>query len=492
MIDQKVMIEHGTTAIRIFCNNGGRISEWPSVSIYPFLRSTLTEYDYDYRLKHSYAKYYYFRYNKDNGTLYMPVNSLSHLINYFKSNGVKYDIEILPTNPSANITLVNSGLFEDRNYQIDAISFLVKNENHMRVLELQTGKGKSYIAARAIMEIGKRALISVPASLVTQWNDALCSMCESKIGIIRGSDTVYNLIKANYETDIDIFLASVTTLQGYAAGIDIYNEAPPLREFLKNLLIGTKVVDEFHINFAANVMVDIQSNIENNLYLSATGLRSSKNSQTIFRKVYPDSIRYDGVKYDKYVNITECRYSLGDIEEKKVVTDRGYSQYRYEKLIMRSSRKLNDFIGRVLYPTMEMFFINKYGPGQKVLILVGLKDFAETLTAWCRDTYPELVSIAFLHGVDDDELEKSDIIVSTIGSAGTGRDIKGLRTVILFSSFGSEALTLQTIGRLRKMEDTPEFVYLLNTKIKSHHQHCKKRRDIYKDIGKSFQVVEID
>ena len=139
-----------------------------------------------------------------------------------------------------------------------------------------------------------------------------------------------------------------------------------------------------------------------------------------------------------------------------------------------------------------MFFINKAKFGQKVLILVGLKDFAETLTAWCRDTYPALTSIAFLHGVGDEELEKSDIIVSTIGSAGTGRDIKGLRTVILFSSFGSEALTLQTIGRLRKMEDTPEFVYLLNTKIKSHHQHCKKRRDIYKDIGKSFQVVEID
>ena len=83
------------------------------------------------------------------------------------------------------------------------------------------------------------------------------------------------------------------------------------------------------------------------------------------------------------------------------------------------------------------------------------------------------------------------MFVSTIGSAGTGKDIKGLRTMILFHSFSSEPLTYQTIGRLRKMEDTPEFVYMVNTALDPAKRHADIRRPIYRHIGASFSVIEV-
>ena len=74
---------------------------------------------------------------------------------------------------------------------------------------------------------------------------------------------------------------------------------------------------------------------------------------------------------------------------------------------------------------------------------------------------------------------------------GTGKDQKGLRTVILFVSFKTEARTFQSIGRLRQLEhDTPEFVYLVNTKVASHRNHAKARRPIYQHIAKQFTIVE--
>jgi superfamily II DNA or RNA helicase len=260
---------------------------------------------------------------------------------------------------------------------------------------------------------------------------------------------------------------------------------------MKGIKVGVKIVDECHLNFSANNLIDIQSDVAHNLYLSATYLRSSKNSRAIFRRIYPDDIKFNGNDYNKYVNITECRYSLGPIDVRHVQTNRGWSQYKYEKFLLRSPKKMADFLDRVLHPVVEQYYIEKRRRGQKLLVLVGLTELAEFLTQWFRSMYPDLVSTAYIYGTEEAMVLESDIIVSTVGSAGTGKDIKGLRSMILFTSFSSESLTLQTIGRLRKMEDTPEFVYMVNTALDHTKRHADIRRPIYRHIAASFGVIEV-
>lgn len=356
--------------------------------------------------------------------------------------------------------------------------------------------GKTYVAVRTLLELQKRAVIVVPASLMNQWQDAITSMTNANVDIIRGSRSIKDIIAQNFDVNTDIFLTSVNTIQEYArrdSDHSIYKDLPSCSSFVEQLGIGVKIIDECHINFNSNLLVDIIcGNVEHNIYLSATYIRSSRASNAIFNRIFPSEVKYDGDRdYNRYVNITEVKYNLGNIDEKLVTTERGYSQFKYEKYLLKKVSRLNYVIQNVIACMAEDYFVDIREKGEKLLILVGMQEFAEFVVAYLSNSFPSMHVISFLYRTKDEAIEDADIIVSTIGSCGTGRDIKGLRTVILFSSFSSDALTMQTIGRLRKMKNTPEFLYLVNTGIQSQCRHAHTKQRTYKYIGLSFRTITI-
>lgn len=485
-----VLIHKHQTAVRIYCNGDGRIADAPSISIYPFLKSCLTEYKFDPRQKRNIVSYCFFIYNKETGVLHMPVSLLYRLTQYLAMANIGYTIENIQPNDSIPISLVeNEGLIA-RSDQIGPIGFLSSDQS-MRALDLQTGKGKTFIAIKAIIKLSRLTLIIVPASLVPQWSEAISNMCDARISIIRGSKSIQDIVDSGYKQDADIYIASINTLQEYATMDIQYSAYPSIQEFMRNMRFGVKVVDECHTNFHAITMIDIQCDICYNLYLSATYMRSARMSDKIFKLIFPDEIKYDVGEYNKYVNITEGTYYLGNIPDKYVSTSRGYMHAKYESYLLRAVDKMQRLFNEVFTPVVDDYFMKIKTDGQKLLILVGTVDFGDTLVEFLRDVYTDVQIASYFSSTADDVLLSSDIIVSTIGSMGTGRDLKGLRSVILFVSFGSEALTYQTIGRLRVMDDTPEFVYLVNQGLNSHLTHANKRRIIYRHIGKRFQTLNL-
>lgn len=642
-----VTIRRGTTAIYLDCLSSGRLSENDSVSIFKFLQSYLTEYEYDYRNNVNRAKYYYYKYDKAKQLLSLPINIQSQLEKFLQQNLVNYSVEQIQPIDAYTTNLKNIGSFKDRDYQVKSIDFLSKPG--MRALELQTGclvgdttnirfyngkknsmlsledayklftnaktnsytnwfsfvpkqvlsydgkhlivndiknitysgikecvrlvfddktfiestldhlfltelgwieakdilnqeilgayeyfptvvvgrpvveiipiglkktydiecaspnhnflanrviahnSGKTYVAIRSILDIQKRAMIVVPASLMDQWQEALSNMTNANIDILRGSKSIYSLIKKDYQTETDVFLASVNTLQEYANGSSVYNVLPSMNEFVSNLGIGIKIIDEVHINFNSNTLIDIScGNILHNIYLSATYIRSSRSSNLIFKRIFPEEVKYDGDRdYNRYVNITETNYSFGAIDEKSVMTERGYSQYKYEKYLMKRVTKLNFVIYNVFFPVINDYFVNIRKAGEKLLIIVGMQEFAEILVNYIRDYYQDLNTITFLYGTKDEAIDDADVIVSTTGSCGTGKDISNLRSMILFTSFSSDALTMQTLGRLRKIENTPEFIYLVNKSIIAQCRHAHTKRKVYKFVGLTFKSIDI-
>jgi len=492
MMNREIIIEKGSTAIQVLCDSSGNILGFPAINVFAFLKKNLTEYEFDFRKKRWTAKYKYFKYDKDNRILTIPVNTYSRFLSYINDSHGKYVVVDTPPNESDVVTLSNTDKFSDRDYQKDAIDFLI-SDKPMKALEMQTGRGKTYVAIRTMMELGKKTLIVLPAFLVSQWSESIAMMSNAKVCMLRGSKSIFNLFTNEFTDDADIYIASVNTLSNYALGNKHYEPLPPFSRFIERLKVGLKITDECHMNFFANTLIDIQCNIEHNIYLSATYMRSAASSNKIFNIVMPNEIRFGGGKYTKYVNITECEYSVGHINEKQINTKRGYSQFKYEKHVMNNSRKMTTLMQDVMLPLVHDYYIKLRKPKQKLLILVGLVDFAEMVSQWIINAYPELKCIVFVDKTDESVLEDSntDIIISTIGSCGTGRDIEGLRTMILFTSFSSSTSTYQTIGRLRKMEDTPEFVYMVNRSVDPHVRHCRTRRSIYKDIGLNFRQISI-
>jgi superfamily II DNA or RNA helicase len=85
-----------------------------------------------------------------------------------------------------------------------------------------------------------------------------------------------------------------------------------------------------------------------------------------------------------------------------------------------------------------------------------LIDVADDLVIRLKKDFPEKTVSAYHSKIDRDEKEsalKKDIIVSTIKSCGTGRDIPGLRVVICCEPIASKVVAEQMIGRLRPYED---------------------------------------
>jgi len=630
-----INMEVSTTAFRVKVNRDGNLIDAPAISVFPFLRRELIEYDYDPRMKRHVQKYSFFFYDKENEILNVPVHLKEAFANYVQNNLGFVNMIHRQANLYDRINISNIGTMSDRDYQVDAINFLTSAEP-MKALDSQTGclegntlvtfncgredfdltiadayhckseilnnplyitaynghkfqwhevedivdsgfkttycitladgnfiictadhlimtnggwvvaidtlnelimikggryhidrspnfikvvsikkygvvntydivcktpfhnflannivvhnSGKSYIAARTIMDLSLRTLIVLPASLVVQWTSVLESLTDAKLCILRGQKSIIEAL--NNPDRADIYLASVSTLQEYAEKNDNYEGMPSIQRFIEYLKFGIKIVDECHINFYANTLIDVQSDVRHNIYLSATHMRSSRGSDAIFKRIFPNTIKFSNGRYNKYVNITECHYATGAIFDKYVSTNRGYSQFKYEKYLLHHPTMLNKIFDN-LNEVVNRHYISVKSTGQKLLILVGLVDFAELVENWFKTQYPTLNSNLYIHGTPDDILGTSEVIISTIGSCGTGKDIKDLRTLIMFISFASETLAYQTLGRLRKMDDTPEFVYMINIDLKHHIRHCFSKQKIYRNVAKQFSITEV-
>ena len=79
---------------------------------------------------------------------------------YIKGDMVAY--EHLPVPEPAKIELLIRDGWEDREHQTPAINYIKSDDKPInKLLEIQTGKGKSYISMRAMSDVGYRALVIV-------------------------------------------------------------------------------------------------------------------------------------------------------------------------------------------------------------------------------------------------------------------------------------------------------------------------------------------
>jgi hypothetical protein len=86
-------------------------------------------------------------------------------------------------------------------------------------------------------------------------------------------------------------------------------------------------------------------------------------------------------------------------------------------------------------------------------------------------------------------LERSDIGVSTVLSAGTAVDIKNLRYNLMTTAIDSQQSNEQTLGRTRLLKDwpdiTPRFRYFVCSSIEKHMLYHRNKLDYFKGKVKS-------
>jgi hypothetical protein len=261
----------------------------------------------------------------------------------------------------------------------------------------------------------------------------------------------------------------------------------------EKLGIGIIGTDEYHEHFYTNFLIGIMLNPAVSIPITATFLANDPFVKNIFDQFVPKEIQFVGGEFDKFVNVTAYNYNPGSFQIKPFfyMSPQGYSQQMFEKYLMGRGRKvLDQLVDDAIIPIIKEHYIRLAEPGERFLFLCSSTKLCDHLEGIFKRVFKDKKVSVFYSGMPVNILETYDMILSTPGSAGTGRDVKKLRTCFAFENTGSETRNSQFMGRLRgppQMMNTPEYVYLSFNTIPQHQKYAQGRAMLYGPRAKSFR-----
>lgn len=479
----------------------GSIIGFPHVNVNMHCKK-FVEFKWDNIAKCRIAVRKYFYYDKVLKRLYVPRFDLPKFQEFCQMYGLVVTPEEIPLQVGKAVTVKMRPAYSPRDdLQASAIAWAsgVTTSDPMRPIAIQTGKGKTYSAISSISNIGRRAMVCCPG-MTEQWYEAVkqfTELTDDEIYVVSGMASFARLMSQIDKTlHPKIILVSITTLRMYSDGHRSYENFPPFDTLCDHLKVGVRVIDEAHKNFQANLIFDMRLTNAVTIPLTATFDNSSEDVIKIFDAHYPKDKRFGEKHYTRYVDIFSYAYSVGTPVPPRVYRGKdGYSQVKLESWLLSNKGKplLGDILKNVYYPIMHSHYMNVAEPGEKCLVLSGTIDMCKYLSSKFKYEFAPKKSGIYVGGSKDEELKTNDIIVSTPQSAGTGLDIKNLRTTFATVSVRSAPLNKQMLGRLRELPsgNTPYYAYCSCLEIQPQVAHAEFREQILKPLGKSFTKMTL-
>jgi len=427
----------------------------------------------------------------DNGKLYIPRGtSISRLEDLL---GVKAKF-INDSDPSEEMDNYHSPLYEPRNeIQEESIKFLEDTQQRYQQLSLNisTGWGKTFCVIYTCVKLHLRALIITPTDgLKIQWMNTYQKMFgfrESELCNISGSGIIQAILNDQLKP-AEAYFVNHQTLHSFLNQTNGY----VFHQFFKKLNIGVKVYDESHMDFANILLIDFFSNTDRTWYLTATFDRSDKSESKCFKRAFQSVIPY-GEEESKKVKRKHVVYHAVNVYSKitaharaQLMSYPGFSSVKYGRYALFQDKS------DTLYQTILSILKKTKDVEGKTIIFLPIIEGVDEVVRRLKTDFPEKSVTPYHSKMDKEEKEegliKKDIIVSTIKSCGTGKDIKGLRTVICAEPIASKVVTEQMIGRLREYAPDKDTYYwdIIDRAVPPntwwHRSRMKKIETLVKEI----------
>jgi len=417
----------------------------------------------------------------------------TYLDTFLTQYGNRFDIEIKEPEDYIvkNIKLKINSKYKPREYQKLYIDAIVKNKVPRILVDLYTGYGKSLIATISSVRRGKRFGFLILPRYINKWLDDLkeyTNIKDENIFIVKGSDSIRYLSEASDKelSKIEVFIFSLTTMREYMKSyLDIneeFNYTLKPSEFIRHLKIESIVSDEthqeFHNIYALFKMLDPKFA----LALTATLVSDNKREADMQKLLFPEHYRLSGiVEYSKYIELYPVSYRLANPKSIKAENKYGYNHTKFEDNIKKRKQILNNYL-EMIYFTVGKFYLKYKKQGDKCLIFASTVDMCERIRDYLRTKIKDIKINKYTAEDDYSVIEESDIIISTLGSAGTALDISNLITVIQTVLVKSITANIQSLGRLRRLKNKKvRFVYLYANNIYKHNDYHKERLKIFRD-----------
>lgn len=433
-------------------------------------------------------------------TVLMHTNQFVHLLHYLKDNGVSFPSDTTRTDSAPYTPRVMDYAvrtkWELRPDQLDAYNFILDNPVKSKMVSMPTGSGKTATSMMALAKINQLLGITILPTYVEKWVGDIVEIHEATptdIMVISGSKAVRAVVAMAKDNELTAryFIFSSRTLQDF---ISAYEEDPeqcvlmygcsPF-ELMSLIQIGSLLIDETHQHFHAIFKIILYSNVQFQLGLSATLISDDPVVTRVHRVVYPESQTYNYGAPPKYNDVYALGYYFPEGLLKQVKTtnfgSNSYAHTAFENSILKNKPLLKFYI-ELITANLEALYLDRYEANDKCLIFVSTVKLATILADLYRKMLPHLVVNRFCE--DDPEeshLHGSDIIVSTVISSGTAKDIKDLRVVLQTVCISSAPQNIQNLGRLRKLKGDRDtrFGYLFAENIRKQRMYHQRRIELF-------------
>lgn len=454
----------------------------------------------------------YFGATEDGKEIYIHKNCLQDLLDYLANKGipnscVKIVTIPVPTGAPAKFELLPQYVLRD--YQEIIKSDILRPNLHSARIDLYTGYGKTLTSLAAAVDIGQKVLVMVPPKYFGIWSEALEKTYKDIAGrwiTVSGSAELQKLIDRGIDNDledVDVVIMSNITYRGYIENFEKYGEKidalgyncmPP--RFHEACGFGLQINDEIQEDPGLLFRIDMYTNVNKQIYLSATPFTGNAFVTKMIDKQLPDETQCRLPNYEVFINCLGLRYTEVKLQPKDYLTPfkNTYNHARYETVMMKNPKRKMDYF-KMAARVADGVYTRDRLPGQKLLILCATVAFIEDLVQFLKERYPDLQINGHVSGCPYERLLKNDITVSTIKSSGTGVDIPDLRELILLQATGSKKDAIQILGRLRKLKSfpdvTPKLTFMICETIPQHLRYAEMHRENFAGRTLSFKIMRI-
>lgn len=400
---------------------------------------------------------------------------------------------------------------DPRDYQVPIIQFNLIPTPLSKLITLQPGYGKTFIALATVAATEQRFVLATKGGFVTRWlrdccgEDSVLGLIHEDVIVVKGSEALKVIIELALSNQLEFkgLLISTNTLNNYYkhyfdndGDMTEYGGLHPVALW-QLLSVGTLITDEFHMLIHMNYIREMYNHVPKTIALSGTMIPDGPFMKLIHDTLFPKECIAPEPEYTKYIAAKALIYGTHpDTKEIKCFRNAKYSHTMYEESIINKAKVLKRYTDMILQMAINIYDKpGRHDPGEKMIVYVSTQDLATRLTDIFKAHFGDKYIINRFVSLDPySNVEDSDIIISTPGSLGTAHDVYKLRYTLLTTALGKEDTNIQLLFRLRKPtynpEVTPEMYYLVNRDVRKHMDYHYRKRELFKPI--TLSQIELE
>lgn len=397
----------------------------------------------------------------------------------------------------------NTGWGNPREHQVEWLEYQLA-EGGLKINNMTPGGGKTFCALYQMVKMGVRTIITIQPRYIPVWIKALGDIV--KLG---PQDVILcegNLVQVTESIEKGIIDPKVIIVPMTQIAIHLNKEKedptyPDLDNIFERMKAGFRIQDEAHEAIHQIYLSMMYGNFPKTLVLSGTLQSDDAFTNKIYRWLFPKSKYLKATEHKQYLDIIAYQYQINT--RKYHINSMSFGQYHdatFEKSIIRN-KVIMKFYFDLVKKAFDEFYVPRRREGAKCLLFFSKVDMCERICAMLKQCYPELDVITYTGENNKkerkDEYMKHEVVISTPGSCGTGKDIPGLINVFCWHTVASMQRNDQILMRLRELGSKfpdldPVFLYGVCMDIPKHREYHQKRHALFEPKAKRQRLINSD